>query len=31
MAATVERLGWCGTPLLFLGVTIAGMTVALLL
>jgi MFS family permease len=31
MALTVERLGWGGAPLLFLGVTIAGVTVALLL
>jgi MFS family permease len=31
MALTVERLGWGGAPLLFLGVAVAGVTVALLL
>ena len=31
MALTVESLGWSGAPLLFAGVTVAGVTVALLL
>jgi DHA1 family inner membrane transport protein len=31
MALTVDRLGWSGAPLLFAGVAIAGVTVALLL
>jgi hypothetical protein len=31
MAFTVERLGWSGAPVLFLGVAMAGVTVALLL
>jgi MFS family permease len=31
MALTVERLGWGGAPVLFVGVAIAGVTVALLL
>jgi MFS family permease len=31
MALTVERFGWSGAPLLFAGVAVAGVTVALLL
>ena len=31
MAFTVERLGWGGAPLLFAGVAVTGVTVALLL
>jgi len=31
MALTVDRLGWSGAPMLFIGVAVAGITVAVLL